>query len=193
MVRAADLQAHDTQSQDQLDRLMQRMETLQHLAEQVNAAIDATPSDRPSTSGSRPPTADGADSVAASDGVASSTARPPTRRRRWRRSTPRRPRWPTRRWRRRSRRSGEAAAKADDDDAASSLGGRRRRVDARAAEESACRSRGAGRGGAKENGSSPANRAPSALEAVEAEERRLSQSFRGLDQQIRRLNRDSRG
>ena len=129
MVRASDLQAHDTQSQDQLDRLMQRMETLQHLAEQVNAAIDNTPSERPSTSGSRPPTA---------------STRPPTA------SRP-----PT------APHAGLAPL--------------------------------AWGGGTKENGSSPANRAPSALEAVEAEERRLSQSFRGLDQQIRRLNRDSRG
>ena len=69
-------------------------------------------------------------------------------------------------------------------------------ADARAAKSSVGASLawgGDGGGGAKENGSSPANRAPSALEAVEAEERRLSQSFRGLDQQIRRLNRDSRG
>jgi len=178
MVRASDLQAHDTQSQDQLDRLMQRMETLQHLAEQVNAAIDATPSERPSTSGSRPPTAstrpptasrpptapalaplDAAPAAVADAAVAAAVA-----------SLDR--------------------AKADDDDAASSLGGRRRRVDARAAKSSVSLAWG---GGAKENGSSPANRAPSALEAVEAEELRLSQSFRGLDQQIRRLNRDSRG
>ena len=180
MVRASDLQAHDTQSQDQLDRLMQRMETLQHLAEQVNAAIDATPSERPSTSSSRPPTAstrpptasrpptapalaplDAAPAAVADAAVAAAVA-----------SLDR--------------------AKADDDDAASSLGGRRRRVDARAAKSSVGASLAWG-GGAKENGSTPANRAPSALEAVEAEERRLSQSFRGLDQQIRRLNRDSRG